>query len=437
MPWASQPQISPTGRQYAVCLSIPTISLGIRVYDAASGQRTAVIDTLQGGGRFGLDHLRWSCCGEGLRFTLSHAGYYEVHRACVSKQRSTLLHTFQSPQNIVLDLSPHGQYIKVTTLTVSGMKLCILDFENAYKVLELPFTSGSSECWHIHDGAIAYTHWVGTVDRTWNVHAVCLRTRSPLFTCSGPSGRLDLVAFAPCHAIVGFLKQNHGQQQAILGMGTKDGGRMQLEVIYDSEMELDNIEAAPNNQFVAFQESEADTGRGRGVIVSADTKVVCYCTSVFHSLACQVNWRAAWSSDSQWVILYVSTASNSLRSPCVLLNVDTWQQTHIFSTTKLASISSLVWNRDVCSILAQTCEASNSILGVPCDNNVWLLSFVRLPQTMTPLLGYEQWYKSVGNLCEFAHRQQLLSVCLMLLPCLCEWVPVLVIYVWVSLWHYL
>ena len=77
-------------------------------------------------------------------------------------------------------------------------------------------------------------------------------------------------------------------------------------------------------------------------------------------LACQVNWSAAWSSDSNWVILYISTASHSLRSPCVLLNVDTWQQTHIFSTTKLASISSLAY---VCSILAQTCETSNSILG--------------------------------------------------------------------------
>ena len=225
--WASKPQISPTGRQYAVCFNIPTI--GIRVYDTALGQQTAFIDTLQGGGTFGLDHLRWSCCREELRFTLSIVGYQEVQRACISKQCSILQRTFMSPQNIVLDLSPYGQYIKVLAQTASGYAVRILDFENAQKALELPRTTGSSSCWHIHDGAIAYTHWVGAVDLDWDVHAVRLRTKSPLFTCTGQSRDLVLASYAPHGAIAGFVKQRHGPQQAILSMGANDGSHMQLE----------------------------------------------------------------------------------------------------------------------------------------------------------------------------------------------------------------
>lgn len=59
---------------------------------------------------------------------------------------------------MILDLSPHGQYIKALAPTVSG-SVWILDFDSAEKVLKLPRTTGT--CWHIQDGAIAYTSgWV-------------------------------------------------------------------------------------------------------------------------------------------------------------------------------------------------------------------------------------------------------------------------------------
>ena len=193
---------------------------------------------------------------------------------------------------------------------------------------------------------------MGTIDRAWDVHAVCLRTKSPLFTCSALSGQLDMVAFAPCHATVGFMKQKHGHQQAVLGMGTKAGGRMQLEVIYDSQMALNSISAAPNNQYVAFQEFEAATGRG--VIVSADTKAICYRT-VAIQLDPGEEWRAAWSADSKWVIWYVSMTRNSRRPPCLLVNVATWHETQLFNTTN--STHYVLWSRDVRSVLVQTCDS--------------------------------------------------------------------------------
>ena len=137
-------------------------------------------------------------------------GGCQVHSACGSKMHSKQKHTFRFPHRMLIDLSPHGQYMMVLIQTLSGHEPWILDFENGQKVLALPRTSGSSHCWHAQDGAIAYTQWVGAVDQTWDVHAVCLRTRSPLFTCTGHSGHMWLVAYVPCNAIVGFLKQECG-----------------------------------------------------------------------------------------------------------------------------------------------------------------------------------------------------------------------------------
>ena len=67
---------------------------------------------------------------------------------------------------MLIDLSPHGQYMMVLIQTLSGHEPWILDFENGQKVFALTRTSGSSHCWHAQDGAIAYTQWVGAVDRT-------------------------------------------------------------------------------------------------------------------------------------------------------------------------------------------------------------------------------------------------------------------------------
>ena len=270
---------------------------------------------------------------------------------------------------------------------------------------------------------------MGAVERAWDVHVVCLRTKSPLFTCSGHGGGLVLAVYAPGNDIVGFLKQKHGQQQAILGMGTKGGSHMQLDVIYDSQVALDNISPAPNNQYVAFHESDADTGCG--VIVCADTKAICYRTAAYHLHDCEVSWWAAWSADSKWVIWYVSMTRNRLRSPCLLVNVATWHETQLFSTAD--SICRVVWNRDVCSVVAQTCDSRFR-------NDVLLLSFVRLPQTMTSLFDDNHWYncKFVTSLCQFADRWTLtLFAGLLLLPLLFMCIPLWVIYALIRLWRHL
>ena len=251
------------------------------------------------------------------------------------------------------------------------------------------------------------------------MHAVCLRTRSPLFTCTGHSGHMWLVAYVPCNAIVGFLKQECGQQQAILSMGPT-GGRMQLQVVYGSTLALDNISAAPNNHYVAFQESEAETGHG--VIVSVDTKAVCYHTDVSHLEARGVSWRAAWSADSKWVIWYVCKTSNGLRSPCLLVHVATWRTTQLFSTVN--SVHCVVWNRDVCSCSAEVSDGKSDL-----GHDVWLLTFVWLPQVRTSFVGHIQWCKSVTGLCALARRWWLLPVCFMLLPCLCRCMPFFINYV--------
>lgn len=120
VPWASHLQVSLTGRQYAVCDDIPTVNPGIRVYSAASGQQTAFISTPHGFRTSPLEHLRWSCCGEELRFAWARlSGSHQVCRASVSRLHSKIQHTLL---HRIVVLSPHGQYIKVLAQTASGME---------------------------------------------------------------------------------------------------------------------------------------------------------------------------------------------------------------------------------------------------------------------------------------------------------------------------